>query len=319
MSRIHNFQEGQLVGSYTVIGITTEGPKKKYICRCKCGEIVKRIGFELNKRNKCRKCNINNTLSQKNHKTTFISHIKGQNFNCICDCGNKFIGRRRSKSCGCHVREGDTKRAKELVGRKFNGLHVKKFLGFKQKTNSTEHIACYEVQCICGKTIEKNSSALKKQKTCGCRMVNSHARGELQGNAKRNKKTVLMIKELFLSGSYSRKELSEIFCISEGCLSDYINCKSWKHVTVDKDILHNSPVRKKYDLHVKKILEGEKYGEWLVLNKVGSKHKRAYYLCQCSCGKLSEVPASYLRLGGSTKCYDCNARNFANLNRKIKI
>lgn len=48
-------------------------------------------------------------------------------------------------------------------------------------------------------------------------------------------------------------------------------------------------------------LENTKIGKWSVISYLGLVKRRAMYLCQCDCGKLSEIRADYL-LHGNPKC-----------------
>ncbi len=53
-------------------------------------------------------------------------------------------------------------------------------------------------------------------------------------------------------------------------------------------------------------LTGQKFGKWLVLNRVHG--SRVLWACKCDCGCLGEVDASNLRDGRSAQCKVCRAR-----------
>lgn len=61
---------------------------------------------------------------------------------------------------------------------------------------------------------------------------------------------------------------------------------------------------KKIDIKV-----GDKFGDWTVISTdVPSRNKSRYVLCQCKCGKQSEINASALRTGKSSSCKSCAKR-----------
>ena len=55
-------------------------------------------------------------------------------------------------------------------------------------------------------------------------------RGELNGQAKLTEKEVLKIRELYKPRVYTRKMLSLQFGVTESCIKDVVNRKSWKHI-----------------------------------------------------------------------------------------
>lgn len=56
-----------------------------------------------------------------------------------------------------------------------------------------------------------------------------------------------------------------------------------------------------------KNLTGRTFGQWVVLEFVGSRTKShaSYWKCKCSCGKIKEVSGRALCQGKSKKCRDC--------------
>lgn len=45
-----------------------------------------------------------------------------------------------------------------------------------------------------------------------------------------------------------------------------------------------------------------KFGNLTVIDEVGYRNKKVYWLCQCNCGNLCEVPAGNLISGNTTSC-----------------
>jgi hypothetical protein len=305
---------GEIFGTKKIISIEKDKNNKTiYILECKCKEITKYIVYNLIKNSKCQKCNVNKKIGTKNHKCTFLKYIGNKNYECLCDCGNVYLARDRSKSCGCHIEEEHIKDAKKLEGIKFNAIKIISFSHFELKKNGSK-ISLYNAKCKCGKLFRIKRSRIFRNKTCGCRILNNHAKGERQGNNKYSEQDIINIKNLYFTCSYSTQDLSNIFNIPKYYINSLVSNKGWKHITANNQLLINNPLS--IILKPKEKVEiGIKYGKWTVLNKVSSKHKRTYYLCQCECGNTNEVPGSSLIRGLSTKCFSCNSKNFSDLNR----
>ncbi len=56
------------------------------------------------------------------------------------------------------------------------------------------------------------------------------ARGEKQGNAKLDEKSVLEIRSLHKSGAYTQQKISEIYLVSPSRISEIVNKISWAHI-----------------------------------------------------------------------------------------
>jgi len=53
-------------------------------------------------------------------------------------------------------------------------------------------------------------------------------------------------------------------------------------------------------------LEGEQFGDWTVKKRLANtKENKSMWLCECKCGKESEVLGSNLATGKSKCCFDC--------------
>lgn len=58
-------------------------------------------------------------------------------------------------------------------------------------------------------------------------------------------------------------------------------------------------------------LTGQRFGKLIAIQKLPSRNKKTYWLCQCDCGKQTEVQTCHLVDGSTTSC-GCNI----NANRK---
>lgn len=62
-------------------------------------------------------------------------------------------------------------------------------------------------------------------------------------------------------------------------------------------------------------LEGKQFGEWTVLEYVGTdtKHYRKYSLwkCKCSCGKIQTIKGQFLTRGDTKSCRNCATSKYA--------
>ena len=315
MAKSIKYEIGQKIGTYTIVDIVNE--RKKYLVKCECGKSTAYQAFYLNKSPRCAQCRINSLIGTKNHKTTFLKYLGKQNFLCSCDCGKEFIGRERQKSCGCHIQENLTNSAKKLNGLSFYAIKNVQFSHFQKSSDGKHNDSIYTAECRCGKKFFIKRSQIFKNKTCGCRILNSHARGESQWNNKYDANIISCVRELYLSGEYTRQDLSEMLNLPYSAVTDFLSMKSWTHIPVPEKIIKKSRVKDKFARRIKKIEIGEKYSHWTVLALLPSSNTHGYVLCQCTCGQIKRVLASALRVRKSTKCYDCNAKNFANLRKKI--
>ena len=52
-------------------------------------------------------------------------------------------------------------------------------------------------------------------------------------------------------------------------------------------------------------LTGQRFGDWLVLERRGSINNRPQWLCRCTCGKEKRVCGQSLHYGKSSRCASC--------------
>lgn len=128
----------------------------------------------------------------KINRITFICRVKPKNksesayWACQCECGIYFVARathiiqEKTKSCGCYAvdivptaNRVYTPNHENLVGKKFNMLTVKKYIG-KDKASH----AIWQCQCDCGKIINVTATHLKTGHTtsCGCTKTSQYER-----------------------------------------------------------------------------------------------------------------------------------------------
>ncbi len=303
---------GTVFGTYTVIGTEKSDKKKqiKYIIKCTCGNIAKKIGFELRKNGRCGKCRVLKVVGTRNHRATFLEYLGQSTFRCLCDCGKEFIGRARSKSCGCHLQDLHLANAKQLEGLSNGNVKILKFLYFKKGKDGSGG-AIYKARCRCGNNFELRGAALPRIKSCGCRKFSNHSRGQEQGNAIYSDKQIRTMIDLYLSGLYSREEICDMTQVSLETFMDVIGNRSWRHIEVDKKVIASSPMKDFFrnPRRHHRLQPGQQYHSWTVLEKAPSKHRQAYWRCRCICGHESEVSASPLVHGDSKQCANCSLKH----------
>lgn len=304
---------GTVFGTYTVIGTKVDHKNKtNYILRCTCGNECKKVGYYVCLNRKCTKCNVRNSIGTKNHKCTFLKHIRSNHFECVCDCGNEFIGRLRSKSCGCHHRDDYIADAKKLEGYKSKYIKVLKFLFFKDKKSGLKH-AVYSARCGCRKVFQISRSLIETTKSCGCRKYANQAKGETQGSSLYSEKQIKSVIDLYLSDQYSMEEISSMTRVSLDVIKDVITNRSWRHIEVDEDLLEKSPFKNSFRIVKRrrhKIQPNDQYNNWTVICKAPRKHKQCYWLCRCKCGHESPVTGPSLVNGRSKQCERCHREYF---------
>lgn len=185
--KIHNL-EGQVFNNLQVLRLAptkTKDRKAKWICKCKCGNIVEVIGKELltghTKSCGCLKHElaINNLVGQRFSKLLVLKNVpapdeiknKSSYWLCKCDCGNQVIvsGSKlvsgNTKSCGCLTHEPHS--YLDLTGKHFGKLTVIKKVIIPNKTFNGVAWLC---KCECGKEkIVSSTNLLTNQtKSCGC-------------------------------------------------------------------------------------------------------------------------------------------------------
>lgn len=57
-----------------------------------------------------------------------------------------------------------------------------------------------------------------------------HAHGENNGQSKLTEDQVKEIRQFFIEGKYTKKQLTKVFCISRSVIHDIVTYNSWKHI-----------------------------------------------------------------------------------------
>lgn len=234
---------GKEFGDSTVIGIEKVNGKASVLIRCKCGN-EKYVRPETIKRGlykSCGKCDSPYSkggkpieMGKKYGMLTVIGRHKSENiFFCKCDCGTNIACKyhkfqTQNPSCGCYRKNLHIENAKKLVGMKFFRLKVVKFLGMGEDKR-----ARYRMKCKCGTVFDQSISYIRGSQSCGCLQKEVVPKGSRNHNAKTNEVEVASIRELFQSGYYSKKDLSEMFGLSFTHICNIVANKTWKHVKVD--------------------------------------------------------------------------------------
>lgn len=63
--------------------------------------------------------------------------------------------------------------------------------------------------------------------------------------------------------------------------------------------------------HKLKDLQNQKFGKWIVIDRVLNEKVGGYWKCLCECGKLEEIYGADLRRGKTTQCRSCSRRHCA--------
>jgi hypothetical protein len=307
---------GERWGTFTIIDIEKkQNGCSLYVLNCDCGALTKKIGCHLRLNGKCQFCKCFARLKEKNHKTSFLKYLGRNTYECLCDCGNKFTGRPRSKSCGCHIEEEIISGAKKMEGIKFGAIKILKFKELRFNIKKNARASYYTAKCDCGKIFELKRNRLFRSKTCGCHIVNNYSKAEHHYNSKYTDQEIAILKELYISGSYSKLEICGIFNLRMDALTKILKNKSWASIKYNKKTFEDSRVKKELFKKCKHVEIGKKYGSWLVLEKVQSKKGHSYYKCLCECNKEFNVSGSSLCSGTTRKCHNCNVTKY-NVNKK---
>ena len=104
----------------------------------------------------------------------------------------------------------------------------------KKNEKGEGYRAHYLLKCQCGTELIKSIGHIFDIRSCGCLHKESVPKGENNFFSKNSDSTVLGCIELFNSGLYSRKEISEILEISYATCCKILKRKSWTHLKTEK-------------------------------------------------------------------------------------
>lgn len=212
---------------------------------------------------------------------------------CRCDCGNitsvttnKLVSL-HTKSCGCAKR---LSQLEDLTGKTYSHITVKSFA----YVNSNNKKAYWNCVCDCGKEIVVQGKLLKNEHktSCGCHK-GENSIIDMTGK-KFGKLTVVSSAERNIRGK-----------IQWNCI-----CECGNKVTVEGISLRSGNTktcgcsRHKTDKG-RKNLQGKVFSSLTVLNYAYTRAKKAYWECECSCGRKRTVSSTNLIWGYVRSCDYC--------------
>ena len=208
---------------------------------------------------------------------------------CQCDCGEMIsvppfrLWSGQYKSCGC----GRGKRTvpSEMIGKKFGDLTVLEL---------TDHLVhktrTYLCRCDCGNLTHVLPSNLQKgnTKSCGCRKTRD-IRGERFGSLIAIEPTG----EIHLT---NKTRLWRCICdCGKETIADYKHLAEGERVSCGCAKGGPKPLD----------ITGRQFGRLTAIKRLDIKSTTSYkWLCQCDCGRTTQVSVSYLT-GGSVKSCGC--------------
>ncbi len=234
---------GNKYNHITVLSIEKVNNEVAAKIRCDCGKVrflepyrilngaYKSCGYCKFSNEK--RCSFIHKIGDKIGLLTILDIRKRSIYFCKCDCGNLIETRSqifsyKVPSCGCYWENIRIEKAKKYIGLSWGKLKVIKFLGMKGDLKKTR--AHYLLKCKCGNTLEKSVGHMFDIRSCGCLHKENILKGNESPSAKTNKIEVATVRELFKTGVYSRKDLSEMTGISYSHLCSILKNKSWHDV-----------------------------------------------------------------------------------------
>ena len=192
------------------------------------------------------------------------------------------------------------------VGVKIGKLIVESFALVK---NDTSYWNCL---CECGNKTVISLSNTYTTKSCGCSRKN---RGESRRKNLTGQKFYYLT-AIKITGKYNNSEsiwLCQCDCGNyKNCTTSHLTRKSNNRKIKDCGCGIAGPHRNLKDL------SGSIFGRWTVLRRddILIKSKNAYWLCECTCGKIKSVDGCSLRQGDSNSC-GCLAKELSSIRKKL--
>lgn len=194
----------------------------KYLIKCDCGKEIEMKLNQFKKTSSCKSCSKGFYSGKRVGKSILIERHSHRLWKKHCDCGKFFIGVARKPNCGCIAKNKITNRALLKLGKKYEYLTVKSI--FKNHNGHTQFL----MHCKCGKEFVRNNGHEFKSKSCGCKL--NVPVGEKANKATLKNCEVISIRELYNSGTYTMKQLSDMFKKSENYIYRIIHRKIWKYI-----------------------------------------------------------------------------------------
>ena len=208
---------------------------------------------------------------------------------CRCDCGEMIsvppsrLGNGQYKSCGCG--RGKRTDPKDMIGKKFGDLTVLEL---------TEHLIhgtrTYLCRCDCGNLTYVLPSNLKSgnNKSCGCRKTRDIS-GKRFGS-------LIAIEPTGEVHPTNKTRLWRCVCdCGNETIADYKHLADGERVSCGCAVGGAKPLD----------ITGRRFGRLTALKRLDIKSTTSYkWLCQCDCGKTTQVSVANLT-GGSVKSCGC--------------
>jgi hypothetical protein len=274
-----------------------------YRIKCKCCPYEKVVeSHALKKLKSCQFCYIYKKIGNRNGSLVFEEYLGKSLYKAKCDCGNYCSIRFNSTShCGCKTKENkpasrrdNLKNPQDYIGKTYGLLKITKYLEVK------ENLRHYEAKCKCGKKISIASSRIGTSFSCGCLQKLRVPRGEKTWNSKHTEKDIMSLRDFYVLGIYSKKELMEMFNIKSTCLERVLKNQSWKHA-IPKDFIPK--IGRKIQFRSIDFI-GKKINSWEIL---GLADKGKIYV-KCQCGKYFIRAPSPIVSGKSKSCHQCSIK-----------
>lgn len=300
---------GEIYGNLTVIGITksfTRGYNlTQAVCKCICGQEVKRTFTSLKNRGKKSSCGecikgiyYKNYIGKHFGSLEVIKVIKNKkngqfNFVCKCSCGNQ---KNIIRSAHC-ILARDSKNTFQTCGECNKGIYYKNYIGKrfgyleikKYKDNF------FTLKCDCGNSIELKTSYVNSFEKTRIATCGNCYNGVPYTKIINNTFGRLKIKSINLDFKTSRgkKVICDCSCgkkdksiyLSQIMTGSALSCGCLRH-----DIVY-----------LKKI----KFGSLFIINISKNNKGGLRYICKCDCGNEIEVLESDLFTGKVTCCEEC--------------
>ena len=211
---------------------------------------------------------------------------------CRCECGEMIsvppfkLWSGQYKSCGCG--RGKRTDPSEMIGKKFGNLTV---------LDLTDHLIrgtrTYLCQCDCGNLTYVLPCNLKNgnTKSCGCRRTRDIS-GKRFGSL-----IAIELDKSKPTGEVHPTNKTRLWrCICDcgnETIADYKHLKDGERVSCGCAVGGPKPLD----------ITGMRFGKLTAIRRLDTKSTTSYkWLCQCDCGKTSQVSVSNLTSGGTKSC-----------------
>ena len=204
---------------------------------------------------------------------------------CRCDCGNEILVESRHlkrgtiHSCGCMPK---IRRRQDLTGRRFGKLTVLEDTG----RMNDRSVAIWRCQCDCGNIIELPGNQLlsNNNKSCGCL-----AKPPLKD---------------WIGKRFGDLTVTSYAGKMNGSHYWHCRCICGRELDVRQSNLMSGRTKGCGQVRrmEEKNLEGQRFGELVVLSYAGKKDGAKLWKCRCDCGKEVEIRQSNLLSGHTQTC-----------------